>query len=307
MTVPLDTNFRIDDLAKSMNLLNELSTIVKNEESTLSGGKKLGVGTLALQKLLETKVSFGNPQSQLKKILPEELTVESEKMNVGIRNDHAKGFNYYYLVLPVLMQPGRGISFRRLECKVDFSPKGETEPIVHSIFPTPQWHDVLRWGGQMRLRLDGNLKWIANILHPQNTAQTSVAPSFGGLTINDKFSPFIEVPEYSFSVGRADIVATGVGSSWCFWRVEKPVLVDIQTINFGIVFKVPRGRKSLKMTGLVVVEPNFEWLANSLRDVLDYLEQKWKLFFETNEDSHQGYERLPIGSHEVWDIKLPEK
>ena len=47
--------YRIDDLAKSMNLLNELSTIVKNEESTLSGGKKLGVGTHALQKLLETK------------------------------------------------------------------------------------------------------------------------------------------------------------------------------------------------------------------------------------------------------------
>jgi hypothetical protein len=73
----------------------------------------------------------------------------------------------------------------------------------------------------------------------------------------------------------------------------------------GIVFKVPKGKSSIELTGIVSVEPDFKWLTSNLKDVFDFLSEKIKGLLKKKEEERKNEERFPGGDHEKWAIKLP--
>lgn len=298
--------FLPQDLSGAQDLLAELFAEVSAEEGTLSGGTELGTGGDALQALRETKVTFGNPRNdliRLTKKLFDDVGVELTEIRKRQMRDQ---FDFYYMTLTVSMRPKRGAQFTRVECALDFGPKGPGEPIVQAIFPKSEWKEVLSWGGGMNLALNGNLEWGAEVGVPDAIKIKDLPAQIRANIANkDELKAFIAVHDFSFKLGRAEVATTGKGNSECFWRIEKPDLQETQNVQFGVVFKVPKDADSIELTGLVAAKPNMNWLVANVRDVFEDLSDKLQDLLRRRDDERSGKEHLPIGDHEKWDIALP--
>jgi hypothetical protein len=292
------------DLDESRKLLDELFEEVAASEGTLAGGTKLGVGAKALQSLRETNVSFGHPADNLIKLTPELFeSVKAELTDIR-KAQLGSQFDFYYLTLTVSLQPKHGALFQRLECSLDFGPKGNGEPIVQTIFPTSKWREVLNWGGRMSLGLNADLSWSAGVETPTELAGLDLPANLqANIKNKNEMKSFVVVPEYTFKLGRAEIVATGEGNSRCFWRLENPELQEVQTVQFGVVFKVPKGTSSVELTGLCAAQPEVNWLVAQLRYVFEDISKKLQNLILGDAP---GAQRLLIGDHERWILDLPQ-
>ena len=294
------------DLTNSGQLLNRFVEEVSAEEGTLSGGTRLGVASEALQQLKKTKISFGNPYHNLSRLNEEgfrEMGIELSEIEKKQMKDR---FDFYYMTLPVSMHPGRGVQFTRVECHLDFGPKGKNEPVVHSIFPRSEWRELLRLGRKLDLGLDGKLEWTLGSNLSEATASEVPADIKGRLVNKSEFKAIIAFPDYSYELGRTEIAATGEGNSECYWRIDKPELHKAQTVHFGVVFKVPKEKTSIKLTGLAAVEPDFKWLTANIKDVFEFLSDKIKRLLRMKDSERKDKDRLPIGCCEKWSLKLPD-
>ncbi len=300
----MNNTFSHQDLTNARELLGHLFEEVAAEEATLSRGAKLGAGGETLQSLRETKVSFGNPNNNLIHLTKElfgDIGIELTAIHEHQMRDQ---FDFYYVTLAVSMKPGPGVQFTSIACELDFAPKGRDEPIVQSIFPKSEWREMLRLGHQISLGLNGNLEWSAGI-DPSDMLENLPGNIKANIENKNEIKAFIAVPNYSFELGKTDIVATGEGNSKCFWRIGKPDLQKAQTVQFGVVFKVPKGVSSIELTGLVSAEPSFRWLTADLGDVFEYLSDNLKRVLLLKDDERKGKDCLPIGDHEKWMITLP--
>jgi len=296
------------DLQEAQMLLTNLFIEVSEQEGTLDGGTKLGIGATQLQTLRETKVRFGNPRSELIRLNDKLFKEIGVKLTERLKVQMLKQFDFYYMTLTVSMQSSPDIQFEQMDCMLEFGPNGPNEPIIHSIFPITTWREILSAGVGLSLALNGNLEWSAGI----DTAAVNVLANLPGhikahVSNKDTLNAFITIPNYSFKLGKNDIEARGEGGSKCSWRIKKPELQKSQTVHFAVVFKVSKGTQSVDLTGLVAVEPNKRWLASAVRNVFEYLSEPNKALIQrTNEDS-QGKELLPIGYVEQWiPFNLPD-
>src|SRR5229473_4589563 len=151
------------DLQDAQDLLSELFTEVKAEEGTLAGGTKLDIGATALQALRETKATLGNPRNDLIQLTPKLFKDIGIELNEPHKQQMRDQFDFYYMTLTVSAQIEHGVQFGRMQCRLDFGPKGSSEPIVQTIFPKSEWKEVLGLGGGMSLALNGNLDWSAGV------------------------------------------------------------------------------------------------------------------------------------------------
>jgi hypothetical protein len=304
----MDEKFLATDFTASGDLLAQLIDEVKAEEGTLSGGTKLGPGAEALRQLKETRVSFGNPYHNLTRLTSGKMSRFGIELP-EIQKQHMKErYDFYYMTLSVSMQPGRSVQFSRLECHLDFLPKGKNEPIVHSIFPNSEWREVLRVGRNMELGLNSNLEWTVKV--PDTAAEAAEllpAEIKGKVESKNKLNAYIAVPDYSYQLGVTEIAAMGEGNSECFWRIDKPELKQAQTVQFGTVFKVPKGARTMELTGLVSVEPDFQWLTGKVKDVFEFLSDKIKNVLRMKSSQRAGDARLPVGDGEKWTLELPQE
>ncbi len=99
------------------------------------------------------------------------------------------------------------------------------------------------------------------------------------------------------------MIAQGNGSSNCYWRIEKPDIQKIATVQFAIVFKVPKGCKFINVRGIVWAELNIDWLFEDVRDVFSELSDRFKNLFKVKEEAAS---RLACGAAEMWTLTLPK-
>lgn len=295
-----------DLLDAETTLVTAINQVALDTPGNLSGGASQPLSNDALLGLKQTRVTFGNPTDDLVRLSPQLFASINVALSPIRQQQMQTQFDFYYMTLHTTLQPARGAQFTRLECSLDFGPKGQGEPIVQTIFPSSSWKPVLNWSGGLNLGLNGNLDWSAGVDTPEQIAGLDL-PGAVKANIDNKnaLKALVVVPDYHFDLGRSEIAAGGEGDSRCFWRVESPDLQQKQSYAFGVVFKVPKGTTSITLEGVLAAEPNMPWLAANLRDVLDDLSQKLRAIFLMDDAARQGKDRLPIGSHETWTLPLP--
>lgn len=285
-------------------LLTELFEEVKKWEGTLAGGTTLAIGATTVESLLETKVSFGNPKQNLIALTPELFKNAGLELN-WIRERHLPDkYDFYYLTLMVHLRPKPGAQFKALTCQIEFGPKGDAEPIVESIFPTSKWRPVINYGGGLSLGLDSNLAWTVGLDTGVVTNIIDVPAELKANVDNkNNLKAFITVPDYRYEIGRFEITALGEGGSDCYWRIEESDLQTMPQVQLAMVFKVPKGSKSITLRGAAWAEPSMAWLTANLRNVFSDLADRLQTLLKGREKSANQFAR---GAAEEWVLNLPQ-
>ncbi len=288
------------DLQNAQALYDELLADVKVEEGLHSGTTRLGPASQLIEDLKLSKVSFGNPKDLLIQLTPSLL----EQLNITLdpiqQYQLQNQYDFYHMSLTVSLFPRRSNLFRLIECRLMLRCQDGNAPIVQSIFPQPRWRTVLEWGGGLNLALNGQLDWDVGVPPEQiETVRKLAGAPAASLKTNNEIKSRILVPDYAFRMGRAEIVATGMGSDECNWRLVQPELQETQTARFIIIFKVPKGTKAVELEGIVVAEPDMQLLVAEVQDIFSELKDKFKKLFRKSDKDRMGDERMPIGDHLV--------
>ncbi len=295
------------DLEKSQNLIKDIFDEAVEAESLLAGKKKIGRAGAALQVLRERTIAFGHPQDRLAQLTKKLL----KKMNIELdpieKEQMESRYDYYFMAVPVSLYPKRGELFSTIECRLEFLTADDKPVIVKSLFPESKWRSVLQWGGGMDLALNGFLDWEIGV-DSNDLGKIKKIPGIpsGNIKSISEIRSSILVQDYSFELGREEIVATGKGNSFCAWRLRDPKLKPINDLRFIVIFKVPKGLNEITLTGKIYAEPKMDILVAELEDVFSELSDKLKKLFLKPDDERRGEERLPVGEFKTWvALKLP--
>lgn len=284
-------------------LLYELFQEVQEWEEPLAGGTKLGVGAEAVDSLFQSKVCFGNPTDRLIHLTEENFQFSGIELTDIYKQQMRERFDFYSMTLTVDLRPERAARFWRMTCELDFGPKGRSEPIIQSLFPTQQWRSVMSFGIGMEVGLNGNLDWNVGVDSSRLAELLELLP--GELKANvgnkDDFKAFLAVPAYRYELGHPEILTNGEGSSTCYWRIQDKELQKIGTAKLVIVFKVPKGTESIILDGKVWAEPSMNWLTANLEDVVAKLSENFQNLLG---QGNKAVSRFARGDSERWNLTL---
>lgn len=297
-----DDTLTVPDFAETDATLNELFSEVTKWESPLAGGERLDVGGQALDSLRQTRVIFGNPRANLMALTADQLHGSGLELTSIQREQLEGNYDFYYMTITVDMQPKPGAHFQSLACKLDFGPKGADEPIVQAIFPKTDWKSVMEWGGGMKLGLDADLKWKVGVDASALSQLSEQAPELSAnLENKNEMKSYIVLHDFSYDLGRFEIVAFGEDNSECYWYIQNADLQQVLTVRFGVVFKVPKGTNSITLEGLAWAEPSMHWLVEHVRNVFADLSEKLQTLLRRRETAGKALSR---GARERWTLEL---
>ena len=287
-------------------LLSDLLQETEAWGGSLSGGKTRNPSAEAVDGLLKTKVSFGNPADKLIQLTEANFKESGVELTAIFKQQMQTQFDFYFMTLTVDLRPERGAKFWRLICELDFGPKGSGEPIIQSLFPTHQWRSVMNHGVGMDVGLNGNLGWDIGLDTAGLNEFLNLIP--GELKANvsskDAFKAFLAVPAYRYELGKAEVVTTGEGNSTCYWRIQDQNIQKIGTAKFAMVFKVPKGTESVTLQGAAWAEPNLNWLTDELSDVIAALPGRFQTLLGQGDDAASKFAR--VAPAEEWTLVLPK-
>ncbi len=293
-----------ENFRKSDELLSDLLEEVQHWEGTLAGGTKLGPGAAAVTNLRDSKVSLGNPKDKLTLLTEATFQETGTELSSIYRQQMQDQYDFYYLTLKVELRPKPTVQFWKLMCELDFSPKGEQEPILQSVFPNEKWRSVLSTGVGMDIGLNGNLDWTAGVDTSAITDVLEQVPDEikGEIANKNEFKAFVTMPAYKYEFGLFEILTAGVGST-AYWRIQDEALKKTGMVEFATVFKVPKAVQEIELVGKVWVEPNVNWLFADVRDVASELSDHFKQLFRNKEEAANQFKRWDA---EKWQLQLPK-
>ena len=299
----MNAKFDLPDFAQAESLLQELFTEVQKQEGVLAGGKKLGITARMIKDLQETEVRFGNPQNELIHLTEKRFKEAGIKLNNLIKQQMKDDYNFYYLTLNVNLRPQPGAKFWRLTCNLKFS---EEKTMIQSIFPEHQWQPVIKIGVGMDIGINQNLTWDAAIDSSIITEVLKSVPANlkANIASKNKFKAFAVIPDCKYELGCPEIVAEGIASPECYWRIQDQEIQKVGTVKFGVIFKVPKQIKSITLTGTTWADIDINWLTANISDiVLVRLPERIQDLLGLN--AEEAAKKFIEGHQEEWDLKLP--
>lgn len=294
------------DFQEADTLLTDLLEDVMQNEGFFAGGEEIPLpkGAAAVKNILDTKVRFGNPSNDLIQLTEETFKLSGIELNGIDQQQMRDRYDFYYMTLSVDLIPKPGARFWRLVCEIDFGPKGNTEPIVRTIFPNQKWREVMNFGVGMDVGLDGNLEWSAGVDDSQLAEVVKLlTPDLKAKVANKgDFKGFIALPAYKYTLGQSEITAAGEGNSICYWRIQDQELQKVGSMKFATVFKTPKGAESVTLRGTAWAEPDMNWLTSDMRDVTRALQDKFRNLMRSGDEAAS---QLARGVAEQWTLTLP--
>src|SRR3712207_4216829 len=119
------TTFTAQDLKDAeTTLITAINEVAIDTSGGLSGGTSQPLTVDTLWGLKETRVTFGNPTDNLVRLTPELFASVNVELSTIRQQQMQNQFDFFYMTINATLQPVRGAQFTRLECSLDFGPKG---------------------------------------------------------------------------------------------------------------------------------------------------------------------------------------
>ena len=223
-----------------------------------------------LESLNKEQVEF-SPKLGIYPLTPKDFQIEEQQLSPNIRVEMRK-HNFYKVDIPITLKSAPDWAFSNLVCHVAFCPDEEDSkqvhllPTIHDIFPSDEWQEILSFQESLRLGLDENLAFRAEVENMEGKwqqlegeAQAKLAVQVGG-GIKLAFGPF------SYRIRKAKIRSRGRGNVKAFWELRGTKYVNEQDVMLGIIFMVPKSRnKPISAIGALKVHHDFQvWSADLL-------------------------------------------
>ena len=256
--------------------------------------------------LRESTVTFGNPKNNLTRLTPELFDALHIPLNKIWREQMHSSFDFYYMTMPAILNLRHGIQLRTLRCRLDFESGLADGIIIQRLFPTSAWKEILNIGGSVQVALDGQLDWQFGLSSTALQALLQL-PLPGEVQAHVKNSnelkAHIAIPDFTWRVGRVDISAAGESGTYCDWELRRADVRLSQTIDFGIVFKVPSNVERVTLNGIVAARPSRNWLIEGLRSIFAYLSPQLQDELRQHENSSDPH--LLLKDSSIWPLALP--
>src|SRR5262245_10401999 len=184
-----------EEAHKGQDLLIAFLQEVSEKEGTLSGGMRSNASPNAALSLRDATIRLRNPRDYLTHLDSRSLDSIGLKLTNICKRQMRDQFDFYYMTLAVSIQSAPGVPFRKLQCSLDFGPKGMNEPIIQSISPKREWKKGLRVGGGLNLTLNSNLDLKIDAKIPLDTNARPLQIDTSG---SGKANFFVIVPDFAF-------------------------------------------------------------------------------------------------------------
>lgn len=277
------------DTARVSMVLDELLVDVSRAEARAENTQQRGGAATALRALRGVNVSI-NPADRLVPLPPQAFEAAGVALNPAFKQLTGE-FDFYYVTASVSLGSASGTQLSRLHCELQFGSGGPHQPVVISLFPDTQWTMWRPRQPDCMLALDGNLAWNLGV-DAAGEAQTNAPPTLRYRIMSKAhLQGVIAEPQLCYPAILPGSVRTGtLGTSACRWDIRTVGLSHQALQQFGIILRVPKTSTSIEMRSSVVVEPDSNWLAESLKPVLPNLNQHWQRLF--SDASREGPGRL---------------
>lgn len=208
-----------------------------------------------------------------------------------------KTHRFYLVRAPVTLAPLPGWAFWRLRCWLSFSTSGQTErPKAHDIYPASRWEDILKMEADLRLGLDVELKFQAN-LEPAELIYRNLAgqgQARGGLAVASDTNLAIQAAQAV--VQRPQLISRGEESHDIFWHLEGYQYVQVEEPYLGVVLRVPKESQAVHAQGALIANHRFNIWGAHLTDWWGALRPKVQSFFNKG---------VPLEQTKRWQDILP--
>ncbi|NES03305.1 MAG: hypothetical protein F6K22_10875 [Okeania sp. SIO2F4] len=238
-----------------------------------------------LESLREERVEF-SPKLTVYPLKPKDFKIEEQQLSndikVGMRH-----YDFYKIDIPITLKSAPDWAFSSLFCDVTFCPdeKGSEQvhllPIIHDIFPSDEWQEILSFQESLTLELDENLAFRAEAEKIEGKwqqlgaeAQAKLAVQVGG-GIKLAFGPF------NYQIRKAQIKGRGQGTVQASWELQGTKYVNEQDVILGVILRVPKSRnKPINAIGALEVQHDFQVWSAELLDFRQYFQGVHQQFFE---------------------------
>ncbi|MBD2472415.1 hypothetical protein [Nostoc sp. FACHB-145] len=223
-----------------------------------------------LEDLKKEQVEF-SPKLSVYPLTQEDYPTDAKPLLTDIKKK-MREHNLYKVDIPITLKSAPDWAFSSLVCNVAFCRDEEDSkqvhllPIIHDIFPSDEWQEILSFQESLTLGLDENLAFRAEVEKMEGKwqqlggeAQAKLAVQVGG-GIKLAFGPFF------YRIRQAKIRSRGRGNVQAFWELQGTKYVNEQDLMLGVILMVPKSRsKPISVIGALEAHHDFQvWSANLL-------------------------------------------
>ena len=286
-------------------LLEQALAVARQWEGELGGQRKdKGKAQAAFESLKKGRIEIGSPQAHLQHLKPKDFAAHQIELAPEIKKSMAgeEGYAFYLAPAPLLLFPGRGAQYRLLEGQLTFKGgRGTRQAAIHAVFPEPRWKPVLEWGGELKLALDGDLQWGAEVEQIKLKIGKLGGELAGRVANQNQLASFIKLLPYKHTLGRMEIEAQ-FSSGTAMWRLDsKKVIRSQKHVQLVALLKVPKEVRQVRVEAAAQAEVAFEWLTAQVEHVFDRLPPIWQTIIRERKGKD-----IPLQDFQAWNLQLPD-
>lgn len=211
--------------------------------------------------------------------------------------DLSKLYRFYWLRIPLTLQPAENMPFVKLQCAVEFNPdtrEGHLRPRAHMILPDRKFKKLLELSDSLELGIGENFEFEAAAGIPKLQAGKLKAEAEGGVSAKAAGRLGFIVGPFTYTLKRAQVEHSPTDTEKVFWRLEGAEFFQEDEPTLIVVLKVPIAVKEVQIAAALEASHKFNLLAADLGDALLYFRERVANFFRKG---------APIQSPpRVWDI-----
>ncbi|KNY26490.1 hypothetical protein [Pseudobacteroides cellulosolvens] len=257
-------NLKPDNTPASSNY-NTLSsaTIPKSDEGDI------------IRTLAQDIASFSN-EPEVYKITGKDF-IEKNRDIPHIFSQFSEDYNFYWIRFPINIVKKSGWAFNKLEAIIDFLADPHDPhryPKVFQILPDKKHMYFIQANGSVAINIDENFQFAAN-----PNIETKGLMGAAEVSAKSKTSNGLVVGPFKYSLNKAKMDHSDIGSQWLFWMLNGIEFVQDTSPDFVIITQLHKNTNKLNIRAQLQAYYDYSLLNTDLQTIVSDLPDTIRSYF----------------------------